>query len=121
MIEGVSWVGVATERVAEMENFCAAVLGLNRRVKRQDFVVFDAPNGDRLEIFGPAGPQQRYQFEMNPVVVGFQVQKIDVARTRLAAAGIELLGDLERGSTGSAWQHFRAPDGRVYELNQAGG
>jgi hypothetical protein len=45
------------------------------------------------------------------------------ARDELArAAGIELLGDLRVQSDGYAWQHFRAPDGHVYELmgNHAG-
>jgi hypothetical protein len=32
----------------------------------------------------------------------------------LRAAGIELLGD-----AGPSWQHFRGPDGNVYELVQS--
>lgn len=31
-------------------------------------------------------------------------------------AGAEILGDLKKGGDGYAWQHFRAPDGKVFEL-----
>jgi hypothetical protein len=30
--------------------------------------------------------------------------------------GVELLGDMRVLPDGYAWQHFRAPDGHVYEL-----
>jgi len=30
--------------------------------------------------------------------------------------GVELLGELRAMPDGYAWQHFRAPDGHVYEL-----
>jgi predicted enzyme related to lactoylglutathione lyase len=96
-----------------MAVFCESVLGFERTLERRDFVVFDAPNGDRLELFGPAGPQPGYQFAANPVVVGFAVPDLEAARRRLVAAGVELLGEPAQGQT---WQHFRAPDGRVYEV-----
>jgi hypothetical protein len=39
------------------------------------------------------------------------------------AAGAELLGEITRAEMGDqpyAFRHFRAPDGRVYGLNQLG-
>ena len=49
-------------------------------------------------------------FETGPVV-GFEVTNLAEAVAELRAAGIELLGE-----PGPTWQHFRGPDGNVYEL-----
>lgn len=114
MAKGVSWVGVQVARVEEMRAFFEAALGLEQRLAREDFVVLDAPNGDRVELFGPRGPQPAYQFAANPVMVGFGVADIEAACARVVAAGGELLGE-----RGRSWQHFRAPDGFTYEVNQA--
>jgi hypothetical protein len=35
----------------------------------------------------------------------------------MRAPGVELLGDLQVLADGYAWQHFRAPDGHVYEIS----
>ncbi len=54
---------------------------------------------------------------VNPVVAGFLVDDIETARDELARTpGVELLGELRVMPDGYAWQHFRAPDGHVYEL-----
>ena len=45
------------------------------------------------------------------MVVGFEVTDLAQAVAELRAAGIELLGE-----PGLSWQHFRGPDGNVYEL-----
>jgi hypothetical protein len=50
------------------------------------------------------------------VVVGFLVDNVEQARQELLSAGIELIGPLVKAEEGYAWQHFRAPDGNVYEL-----
>ena len=56
-------------------------------------------------------------FERNSVVAGFLVDDMHAARDELAPApGVELLGELNVMPGGYAWQHFRAPDGLVYEL-----
>jgi hypothetical protein len=95
------------------------VLGL--RVDGQDgedFVELAMADGSKLELFGSAavadGP---WLFEANAVVVGFLVEDIQAARDELAQTpGVELLGELRVLPSGYAWQHFRAPDGHVYEL-----
>ncbi len=115
MVQGVSWIGVRAEEVTALSGFFEDVLGLRLALKKNDFHVFDAPNGDRVEVFGPRGPQPGYQFQTNSVMVGFSVSDLDTSRARLVAAGVELLGDPERRSS---WQHFRGPDGLVYELNE---
>ena len=52
------------------------------------------------------------------VVTGrFWVDDIEAARDeRTCIPDVELLGELRVMPDGYAWQHFRAPDGHVYEL-----
>lgn len=38
------------------------------------------------------------------------------ARNRLLAAGIELMYPEPQRASGKIWQHFKAPDGNVYEI-----
>jgi catechol 2,3-dioxygenase-like lactoylglutathione lyase family enzyme len=103
--------GVGTDSLAEMRAFAIDVLGL--RVvgeDSKDFVELAMADGAKLELFGAAaaadGP---WLLESNPVVAGFLVNDIRAARD-------ELLGELRVLPDGYAWQHFRAPDGHVYEL-----
>jgi hypothetical protein len=115
---GISWLGVAVDEVAPMRVFARETLGLELDHEGGDLVALRFPNGDRLELFGPRGPRAPGQFDANEVVAGFRVDDIERAREELAAVeGVELLGDLQTMEGGHAWQHFRAPDGRVYELN----
>src|SRR3954449_13591865 len=96
-VRGVRWVGVGTERVAEMRAFAIDVLGL--RVDGQDsddFVELAMADGTKLELFGSAavadGP---WPFEANAVVTGFLVADVRAARDELARTpGVELLGEL---------------------------
>ena len=41
---------------------------------------------------------------------------IDVPTLLLIRAGIELVGPLQRVPNGYAWQHFRGPNGTMYEV-----
>jgi hypothetical protein len=118
-VKGVRWLGVGTERVSAMRSFAIDVLGM--RVDGEDtdeFVELRMPDGAKLELFGPAARvDSPWLFESNPVVAGFLVDDIEAARDELARTpNVELLGDLGRLPSGYAWQHFRAPDGNVYEL-----
>jgi catechol 2,3-dioxygenase-like lactoylglutathione lyase family enzyme len=115
-VRGIAWVGVKTSRFEEMNHFVTHVMGLKLFAKDRDFRAFRLPNGDGFELFGPAGPDPPEQFARNKVVAGFLVDNIDQARQELVSSGIELIGALVRSEDGYAWQHFRAPDGNVYEL-----
>src|SRR6185503_3496398 len=118
-VKGIRWLGVGTPDVIRMRSFAVDVLGM--RVVGQDteeFVELAMGDGAKLELFGGAaaavGP---WMFESNPVVAGFLVDDIESARAELAREpGVELLGELRVMPDGYAWQHFRAPDGHVYEL-----
>jgi catechol 2,3-dioxygenase-like lactoylglutathione lyase family enzyme len=119
VVRGIRWVGIGTARVAEMRAFAVDVLGLRPSGQDSaDFVELAAADGAKVELFGSAeaadGP---WLFASNPVVVGFLVDDIRAARDELAATpGVELLGELREIEGGYAWQHFRAPDGLVYEV-----
>jgi hypothetical protein len=118
-VKGIRWLGVGTERVSAMRSFAIEVLGL--RVDGEDtdqFVELAMADGAKLELFGSAArAESPWLFESNPVVAGFLVDDIEAARDELARTpNVELLGDVQRLPNGYAWQHFRAPDGHVYEL-----
>lgn len=115
-IDGVRWVGVKTDQCAAMAGFFRDVVGLEAIVERRDFVVFRMPNGDQVEIFGPDGPNPAEQFAHNEVVAGLLVEDIDAAIVELRQAGIEFIGERKTTDGGYSWQHFRAPDGKVFEL-----
>ena len=118
-VKGIRWLGVGTERVTLMRSFAIEVLGLD--VVGEDtehFVELAMGDGAKLELFGPeAVAESPWLFESNPVVAGFLVDDIEAAREELAGTdNVELLGELRVLPDGYAWQHFRAPEGRVYEL-----
>ncbi len=114
-VRGVSWVGVKTDQYVAMTTFFRDVIGLEAVAERDDFLVFRTPDGDQVEIFGPKGPDPVEQFEHDQVVAGLLVDDIDGAIAELRDAGIELIGAANTGG-GYTWQHFRAPDGKVFDI-----
>jgi predicted enzyme related to lactoylglutathione lyase len=115
-VKGVSWVGVKTDQYAAMAAFFRDVVGLEAIAQRDDFLVFRLQDGDQVEIFGPHGPDPVEQFAHDQVVAGLLVDDIDDAIAELRAARVELIGEHDHGGGGYSWQHFRAPDGKVFEL-----
>ena len=101
-----------------MRAFAIDVLGLAGQ-DGEDFVELATADDSMLELFGrDEAADGAWLFESYPVaVVGFLVDDIQAAREELArAAGVEVFGELRVLPDGYAWQHFRAPDGHVYEL-----
>jgi predicted enzyme related to lactoylglutathione lyase len=113
---GISWVGVKTGSFRSMRDFFADVAGLHLIDERADFAVFRLPDGDKLEIFGPDAGEPVQQFAQQQVVASLLVEDIDEAIGVLRAAGIELVGARQGDGKGYFWQHFRAPDGKIFEL-----
>ncbi|HEY0002027.1 MAG TPA: VOC family protein, partial [Actinoplanes sp.] len=99
-----------------MRDFFAEVAGIAVDHEQPDFAVFRFPNGDKLEIFGPYASDPPEQFAAEKVVASLLVDDIDDAIATLRAAGTELIGAKQSGGDGYYWQHFRAPDGKVFEL-----
>lgn len=113
-ITGIGWAGVRTPRHTEMNDFCTTVLGLRAGEQDENVAAFALEDGSKFEVFG-AGYGGKEHMTAGPVV-GFVVDDLDGAVAELRAAGVELLGD-----AGPTWQHFRGPDGNVYELTTAVG
>jgi catechol 2,3-dioxygenase-like lactoylglutathione lyase family enzyme len=108
-VTGLGWVGTRTDRDGELAAFYEDVLGLRPSHTEPGFRVYTLPDGRTVEVFGPEYPGKEH-FTTGPVA-GFAVEDLPAAVAELRAAGVELLGE-----PGPTWQHFRGPDGNVYEL-----
>jgi predicted enzyme related to lactoylglutathione lyase len=113
---GVNWVGVKTTQLDRSREFFTEVTGLAVSYQKTDFAVLQLPDGDKLELFGPAGPDPEPQFSSNSVVAGFWVDGLESAREELVNGGAELVGEPHGEPGGYSWQHFRAPDGKIFEV-----
>jgi len=108
-VTALGWVGTRTDRAASLARFYTDVLDLPLIIEEPGFWVFQLPDGRNVEVFGP-GDTSHEHFTTGPVV-GFAVEDLASAVDELRRHGIELLGE-----PGPTWQHFRGPDGNVYEL-----
>jgi catechol 2,3-dioxygenase-like lactoylglutathione lyase family enzyme len=108
-ITGLGWLGTRTSDAEALVDFYSRVLGLRLTHEEPGFWVFTLPDGHNVEVFGADHPGKEH-FDTGPVS-GLVVQDLAAAVAELRAAGVELLGD-----AGPTWQHFRGPDGNVYEL-----
>ena len=112
-ITGLGWSGTRTDHDDALARFYQDVLGLRLVHTEPHFWVFELPGGEHVEVFGRQYPGKDH-FDTGPVV-GFTVSDLPRAVDELRAAGVELLGE-----PGPSWQHFRGPDGNVYELVSVG-
>lgn len=108
-ITRIGWAGVRTESPQAMARFCEDVLGLRPDDRERDLWAYRTVEGDKMELFGISYPDREHM-STGPVV-GFVVDDLPKAVEELRAAGVALLG-----VAGPTWQHFRGPDGNVYEL-----
>lgn len=108
-ITRIGWVGTRTADGQALARFYEDVLCLRRVHSEGDFWVYELPDGRHVEVFGPHYRGKEHM-ETGPVV-GFAVRDLPSAVEELRAGGVELLGE-----PGPTWQHFRGPDGNVYEL-----
>lgn len=108
-VTGLGWCGTRTEHDRQLAAFYEHVLGLRPVHAEPGLRVCELPDGRNVEVFGPQF-EGREHFDHGPVV-GFAVRDLSAAVQELRDAGLELLGE-----PGPTWQHFRGPDGNVYEL-----
>ena len=108
-VTGLGWLGTRTNRGEDLARFYGEVLGLQQVHAEPGFWVFRLPGGQHVEVFGTEHPDKEH-FTTGPVV-GFGVEDLAAAVQELAEAGVELIGDTRWSS-----QHFRGPDGNIYEL-----
>jgi predicted enzyme related to lactoylglutathione lyase len=118
-VEGITWLAVTLdeEQFAAMKRLAVEVLGLTSLVEQEGWTLFAMANGTILDLYAPDAVPA-YGFN-NGMVFGFRVDDIEAASAELAAAGCELLGEITRiENMKYAYRHFKAPDGRVYGINE---
>lgn len=110
----IGWLGVRTDRDAAMSTFFRDVLGLTPIEHGHAGSRFRLHDGTEAHVY-PGDDRDHDFFDVGPVV-GFAVASFATARAALVVAGIEFVYPDPQRSGGRAWQHFRAPDGNIYEI-----
>jgi catechol 2,3-dioxygenase-like lactoylglutathione lyase family enzyme len=112
-VRGLVWLGVRTAHFKKTASFYKDLLGLTPFEEDAASARFRLSNRTEIHVYGPADLDHRF-FGTAPVV-GILVDDVDEARTKMEAAGIEFIGPVQHES-GTTWNHFRGPDGNVYEI-----
>ena len=103
--------GSATDRRPEMAAFVGDVLGLEPApAGGVSADMFGLPDGS---FFAVAGPREMGETSRT---IGFLVADLEAAVSELRAAGVEV--DEPAENDRHRYVHFRAPDGKLYELVQ---
>ena len=106
---GLVFAGTATDRRAEMIRFVQDTLGLRRvQIGGVEADMFALPDGSHFAVADPRGMGDTDRS------IGFRVEKLDDAIAELRSAGVEVDDPAENDR--QRYAHFRAPDGRLYEL-----
>ena len=112
-VRDIAWIGVRTSNYEKMVDFYKQVMGLSVTGEGANFTWFKLPNGHQVDVYSQSDVDHEF-FTAGPVV-GFLVDDVDSARREMEAAGIEFIGPIQR-SEHSSWNHFRGPDGNIYEI-----
>ncbi len=113
-VRRLGFLGIRTERFDETVRLFEETLALPV-IRREPgrLAWFRLGDGTELHVYGPGDDEHEF-FDSGPVV-GLVVPDADDARARMEAAGIEFIGEVQRAGV-AAWNHFRGPDGNVYEI-----
>ena len=106
---GLVFAGSATDRRPEMARFVNEVLGLEPApAGGVRAAMFALPDGSFFAVAGTRGMGDTSR------TIGFLVADLDAAVAELQAAGVEV--DEPAANDRHRYVHFRAPDGKLYEL-----
>lgn len=105
--------GVRTERFQEMVSFYRDVLGLETLKDEPNAAWFCLADGTEVHVDGPG--DEDHDFFGPGTVVGLLVDDFESTRKQMLAAGIEFIGPVQRDGE-DVWNHFRGPDGNIYEI-----
>jgi glyoxylase I family protein len=109
-VTGIGFAGTATDRRTEMSAFVSEVLGLTREwVGGIESDLFALPDGSSFAVASPGGMGDTDRS------LGFLVDDLDQAAAELRAAGVPVDDEVSANDR-CRYLHFRAPDGRLYEL-----
>jgi catechol 2,3-dioxygenase-like lactoylglutathione lyase family enzyme len=108
-ILGLVFAGTATNERVEMTEFVEQTLGLKPvEVGGVEADMFELPDGANFAVAGPRGMGDTDRS------IGFLVESLADAVAELERAGVEV--DAPAENDRQRYVHFRAPDGRLYEL-----
>lgn len=110
--QGLVFLGVRTADTDVMAAFFADVMGFPLAAKAHDFVRFQLPNRDQIELWGPSLESQAH-ITTGPMPE-FLVNDVEQAQAELEAAGVEILSPVRFWREGYGSVHFRGPDSNVY-------
>jgi catechol 2,3-dioxygenase-like lactoylglutathione lyase family enzyme len=132
-VRRVCFVGVRTAHFDATVACIRDVLGFEQAFANSGWAGFMLGSGQRdlLEVFSDGEHDERlFPASAVPsgVVIAFAVDDVVGARAELAAAGVELIGDVVWAEelfrnpqhAGYGWCFFKMPDGNVYALQQDG-
>ena len=108
-VEGLVFAGVGSAGHAGLARFFADVLGAELETAGE-VQLLSFGNGTSLAVVPPDDVEPP-----SDTILGFLVEDVEAATADLAAKGIEPDGELSTGY-GFRYRHFRAPDGRRFEL-----
>jgi catechol 2,3-dioxygenase-like lactoylglutathione lyase family enzyme len=92
-------------------------LGLEVLHESETAVWFRLGDGNEVHVYAQSDDEHDF-FGPGPVV-GFLVDDFEATRARMIADGIEFIGEPQEEG-GSIWNHYRGPDGNVYEIMERG-
>jgi len=108
-VEGLVFAGIASSEPEELARFLGDVLDVD--VEQEDgFRLLTFRNGSTLAIV-----PSDWIAPPSDTNLGFLVDDVELAAAELAQRGIEPAGQL-LGNHAFRYRHFRAPDGRTFEL-----
>ena len=121
-VRRICFLATRTGRFDTTAAFFRDVLGLHDAHAEPGWAVFQLPSGQRdyVEVYGPEKQNASFfptEIE-DGIVVAFAVGDIVAAREELAAAEVELIGDLVWAGDGYGWFFFRGPDRNIYVIQQ---
>lgn len=121
-VDGITWHAMVldSEAFTATRKLVVDTMGMEPKLEMEGWALFGMPNGSILDLFAKEAAEAMCPWGLNDgIVYGFRVDDIQTASDELAAAGCELLCDVQYiDQLNYSWRHFRGPDGRVYGINQ---
>lgn len=112
-LEALTWLGVRTDRFQETVALYRDVFALRPYAEDDESARFRLENGTEIHVYGPR--DEFHEFFGTAPVVGFLVDDVEQARLAMEAGGVEFIGEVQHNDA-EVWNHFRGPDGNVYEI-----
>jgi catechol 2,3-dioxygenase-like lactoylglutathione lyase family enzyme len=130
IVRRIGYVGMRTKHLKRMTWFFRDVLGLREAMVGETFSILHLPTGafDFAEVYSPGHHDERMIPDgVEGPVVAFVVDNLEAALREVKEAGLEVIGDVVRAAEafgepemeGVGWFFLRAPDGRVYVVEQS--